>query len=103
MPGKGRPPRARTDPAAENRQRGLAIIEQHPLFAPLAYRADFPAVVDDDRCPPGGWAVVTSLDGSIVCRMRTVFMRSAAILAKSRLIWATSPTLPARRILPECP
>ena len=64
MPPKGQPPRrskARTDPATENRQRGLAIIEQHPLFAPLAYRADFHAIIDDDRCPPGGWAVVTSL------------------------------------------
>jgi hypothetical protein len=61
MPPKGRPPRTRTDPATENRQRGLAIIEQHPLFAPLADRAHFLAVVDDDRCPPGGWAVVTSL------------------------------------------
>jgi hypothetical protein len=61
MPPKGRPPRARTDPATENRQRGLAIIEQHPLFAPLAHRADFHAIIDDDRWPPGGWAVVTSL------------------------------------------
>jgi predicted metal-dependent peptidase len=61
MPPKGRPPRTRTDPATENRQRGLAIIEQHPLFAPLAHRADFHAIIDDDRCPPGGWAVVTSL------------------------------------------
>jgi predicted metal-dependent peptidase len=61
MPGKGRQARARLDPATENRQRGLAIIEQHPLFAPLADRAHFLAVVDDDRCPPGGWAVVTSL------------------------------------------
>ena len=47
MPPKGRPPRARTDPATENRQRGLAIIEQHPLFAPLAHRADFHAIIDD--------------------------------------------------------
>jgi predicted metal-dependent peptidase len=61
MPPKGRPPRVRTDPATENRNRGLTIIEQHPLFAPLAHRADFHAIVDDDRCPPGGWAVVTSL------------------------------------------
>jgi predicted metal-dependent peptidase len=64
MPGKGQPTRrskARTDPATENRNRGLAIIRRHPLFAPLAYRADFHAIIDDDRCPPGGWAVVTSL------------------------------------------
>ena len=64
MPGRGQPGRrakARTDPATENRQRGLAVIEWHPLFASLAYRAGFRAVADDDRCPPDGWAVVTSL------------------------------------------
>ena len=61
MPAKGRRPRVRTDPATESRRRGLAVIERHPLFASLAHRADFHAVVGDDRCPPGGWAVVTSL------------------------------------------
>ena len=61
MPPKGRPPRARTDPAAENRKRGLDLIRRHPLFAPLAYEAIWSDGQDDDRCPPGGWAVVTSL------------------------------------------
>ena len=61
MPPKGRPPRARTDPAAENRKRGLDLIRRHPLFAPLAYEAIWNDGQDDDRCPPGGWAVVTSL------------------------------------------
>jgi len=39
MPGKGQPgrrPKGRTDPATENRKRGLAVIEWHPLFASLA-------------------------------------------------------------------
>ena len=61
MPPKGRPPRTRTDPAAENRKRGLDLIRRHPLFAPLAYEAIWSDGQDDDRCPPGGWAVVTSL------------------------------------------
>ena len=64
MPGKGRQPRrpgARADPAAENRKRGLGLIQRHPLFAPLAHRAFWHAGQDDDRCPPDGWAVVTSL------------------------------------------
>ena len=34
MPPKGRRPRARTDPATQNRERGLAAIKEHPLFAP---------------------------------------------------------------------
>src|SRR3989442_198945 len=61
MPPKGRPPRARTDPAAENRKRGLDLIRRHPLFASLAYEAIWSDGQDDDRCPSGGWAVVTSL------------------------------------------
>jgi predicted metal-dependent peptidase len=64
MPGKGRQPRrqkTRTDPAAENRQRGLSLIGEHPLFAPLASRAGWYHGQDDDQCPSGGWAVVTSL------------------------------------------
>ena len=64
MPGKGRQPRrpgARADPAAENRKRGLGLIQRHPLFAPLAHRAFWHAGQDDHRCPPDGWAVVTSL------------------------------------------
>jgi predicted metal-dependent peptidase len=63
VPAKGQPARrskARTDPASENRKRGLAIIEQHPLFAPLEHRADWIAIADG-RCPDGGWAVVTSV------------------------------------------
>jgi len=61
--GRGRQPgraRARTDPAAENRQRGLGLIHEHPLFAPLAHGAGWYAR-DEYRCPPDGWAVVTSL------------------------------------------
>jgi predicted metal-dependent peptidase len=61
MPPKGRRPRARTDPATENRTRGLAVVKQHPLFAPLASRAVWQADTGHDRCPDGGWAVVTSL------------------------------------------
>jgi predicted metal-dependent peptidase len=64
MPAKGRQPRrprARSDPATENRRHGLDLIRRHPLFAPLAYRAVWNASQDDDRCPPGGWAVATSL------------------------------------------
>jgi len=59
VPGKGRQPRrsgARTDPGAENRKRGLDLIRQHPLFAPLADRAYWRVGQDDDLCPPGGWA-----------------------------------------------
>jgi predicted metal-dependent peptidase len=64
VPPRGRQPRrpgARADPAAENRKRGLDLIERHPLFAPLAHRALWRAGQDDDQCPPDGWAVVTSL------------------------------------------
>ena len=64
MPGRGRQPRrpgARTDLAAENRKRGLDLIRGHPLFGPLASRAIWRGGQDDDQCPPGAWAVVTSL------------------------------------------
>src|SRR5580658_3063373 len=64
MPAKGRQPRrprVRTDPASENRKHGLDLIRRHPLFAPLAYRAVWSASQDDDQCPPGGWAMATSL------------------------------------------
>jgi predicted metal-dependent peptidase len=64
VPPRGRQPRrpgARAHPAAENRKRGLDLIERHPLFAPLAHRALWRAGQDDDQCPPDGWAVVTSL------------------------------------------
>jgi predicted metal-dependent peptidase len=64
MPAKGRPPRrsgTRTDPAAENRRRGLDLIQRHPLFAPLADRVLWQDGQDDDGPSPGGWAVVTSL------------------------------------------
>jgi predicted metal-dependent peptidase len=60
----GRQPRrsgVRTDPATENRKRGLALIRQHPLFAPLASSAYWYAGQDDEKCPPDGWAVVTSI------------------------------------------
>ena len=62
-PGRPRRPSARTDPATENRRRGLYLIRWHPLFAPLAQQAFWHADEDDDPhgCPPDGWAVVTSL------------------------------------------
>src|SRR5579863_3795261 len=64
-PGSGRGRRragGRIDLAAENRQAGLHLIRWHPLFAPLAHAAVWPAGHDDQhRCPPDGWAVVTSL------------------------------------------
>ena len=62
MPGKRRaavPP----DPAAEARQQGLLRVRKHPLFQPLAGRAIWNADKDGNRCPPEGWAVVTSADG----------------------------------------
>ena len=53
--------RARIDPAAENRQAGLHLVRWHPLFAPLAHTAVWYAANDGQyRCPPDGWAVVTS-------------------------------------------
>jgi predicted metal-dependent peptidase len=64
VPAKGQQPRrsrARTDPATENRKRGLDLIHRHPLFAPLADRARWSSGQDADRCPPDGWALVTSL------------------------------------------
>ena len=64
MPGRGRPPRrsgTRTDLAAENRTRGLELIQRHPLFAPLEHPAWWHASQGEDECPPDGWAVVTSL------------------------------------------
>jgi len=63
VPAKGQPRRqkARTDPATENRRRGLAVVHQHPLFAPLADRAGWTTDPDHVRCRPAGWAVVTSL------------------------------------------
>ena len=56
---KSRPP----DPATENRERGLAMVRRHPLFAPLASRAHWVATAGDSRCPRAGWAVVTSTGG----------------------------------------
>jgi predicted metal-dependent peptidase len=67
-PGSGHGPRraqARIDQATENRQAGLLFVRRHPLFAPLAHTAAWYAVNDHRyRCPPDGWAVVTS-DGHI--------------------------------------
>ncbi len=63
MPGKARQPRrppARSDPWAQNRQRGVNLVRHHPLFAPLADGAVWRADTDDDLCPSDGWAVVTS-------------------------------------------
>src|SRR5580700_8181883 len=60
MPRKAGRSAVRTDPASENRKRGLALIERHPLFAPLASAVYWHAS-QDDRCPPDGWAVVTSI------------------------------------------
>jgi predicted metal-dependent peptidase len=61
-PGRARRPAARTDPATENRRRGLLLIRRHPLFARLAQRALWYDGKDDGPpgCPPDGWAVVTS-------------------------------------------
>ena len=64
MPAKGQQPRrsrTRTDPATENRTRGLDLIHRHPLFAPLAHQVRWSSSQDADRCPPDGWALVTSL------------------------------------------
>jgi predicted metal-dependent peptidase len=60
MPRKAGRSAVRTDPASENRKRGLELIERHPLFAPLASAVYWHAS-QDDRCPPDGWAVVTSI------------------------------------------
>jgi predicted metal-dependent peptidase len=60
MPARqSRRPTVRTDPATENRKRGLEVIRRHPLFAPLASGARWHFERDDDWCPPDGWAVVT--------------------------------------------
>ena len=61
-PGRARRPAARTDPATENRRRGLLLIRRHPLFARLAQGAVWHDGKDDGPpgCPPDGWAVVTS-------------------------------------------
>ena len=73
MPGRSRQPRARTDLAAENRKRGLALIRWHPLFASLAASAVWRDGQDGQaevQCPPGGWAVVTSLGHVYLHRRR---------------------------------
>jgi predicted metal-dependent peptidase len=51
---------ARPDPAAEARDAGLQLVRRHPLFAPLAGAAQVVARPQGSRCPPAGWAVVTS-------------------------------------------
>ena len=47
------------DPATRNFQAGLAALQQHPMFAPLAWHAHVGRHADS-RCPPKGWAIVTS-------------------------------------------
>jgi predicted metal-dependent peptidase len=61
-PGSRRRARAQADPAAENRTAGLSLLRWHPLFAPLAHTVGwYTADEHQYRCPPDGWAVVTSL------------------------------------------
>ncbi len=60
MAGKRRQQR-RSDPAVENRERGLALVRRHPLFEPLAGKVTWAAVREWSRCPSDGWSVVTSL------------------------------------------
>lgn len=64
MPARRRPSARRPDPGAENRQRGLALLRRHPLFAPLSARADWLQTPERSLCPPAGWALVTS-SGSV--------------------------------------
>ncbi|MGK7875826.1 MAG: peptidase [Xenococcaceae cyanobacterium] len=45
--------------AAENFLDGYKRIENHPMFSPLLYRASI-IRNQDNKCPPQGWAVVTS-------------------------------------------
>jgi predicted metal-dependent peptidase len=47
------------NPADEHFAAGLAIVQSHPLFAPLAYRASVHRK-EGNLCPKDGWAVVTS-------------------------------------------
>jgi predicted metal-dependent peptidase len=51
---------------------GLNLVRRHPLFAPLAHQAVWHASQDDEpnRCPPDGWAVVTSLGHVCLHRSR---------------------------------
>jgi predicted metal-dependent peptidase len=59
VPGK-RGQTRRPDPAAESRQLGLALVRQHPLFAPSAAQVLWVQAGDHNRCPAAGWAVATS-------------------------------------------
>lgn len=47
------------DIALINFNEGCAIIRQHPMFTELIYRADI-IRREGNKCPPQGWAVVTS-------------------------------------------
>jgi predicted metal-dependent peptidase len=62
MPGgqRDRSGRKVPDPAAENRAAGLAIVARHPLFAPLSGWGRFHDKREQNDCPPGAWATVTS-------------------------------------------
>jgi predicted metal-dependent peptidase len=69
MPRQPRRSAVRIDPATENKKRGLQLIQEHPLFAPLASAVYWYTTRDDDQCPPDGWAVVTS-DGAVYLHPR---------------------------------
>jgi len=62
MPGKRRQAR-QPDPATESRQRGLALVRRHPLFAPLAAEVHWVETQGLSWCPPSGWSVVASNGG----------------------------------------
>ncbi len=50
---------AKVDPAAAARAAGWAALRDHPLFGAMVFRATVVAG-EGNRCPPDGWAVVTS-------------------------------------------
>jgi predicted metal-dependent peptidase len=66
VPGRARRPGAGEDPGNldASRREGLKIVAAHPAFAPLAARARWHDTRVGNRCPPAGWAVVTS-DGTV--------------------------------------
>jgi len=51
--------RQKVNPADANFQQGWAIVQAHPLLAPLAHRASVHRVAGN-LCPGDGWCVVTS-------------------------------------------
>jgi predicted metal-dependent peptidase len=60
MAGKrGRKTKETRDIAAENFERGRAMVMRHPIFAPLLYHAHINRS-ENSICPKGAWAVVTN-------------------------------------------